>query len=57
MKKLIVIALVALLASSSVYASKGHLLNGHQLRVYLCNLGFTSYCKGNPPKCQWKPCK
>jgi hypothetical protein len=57
MKKLILIALVALLASSSVYASKGHLLNGHQLRVYLCNLGFTSYCKGNPPKCQWKPCK
>jgi hypothetical protein len=56
MKKLILIALVALLASSSVYAAKGHLINGHQLRAYLCSIGLVSFCKGGGPTCQWKPC-
>jgi hypothetical protein len=56
MKKLILIALVTLLASSSVYASKGYLINGHQLRTYLCSIGLVSFCKGGSPTCTWKPC-
>jgi hypothetical protein len=55
MKKLLLIVLIALLASS-VHAA-GDKLNGWQLHKFLCSMGLVQYCKGKPTDhCQWKPC-